>query len=335
MSQQTRSDKIGRISYKLSCIIIAAVSINLAIDCVSAEASVTVYWENDGTFVKPNGRSDRHYTEGLKIAYTHQPKWRWLKDFGVWNNFGAEDGNVATAIGYFIGQNMYTPDYVDKPAERDEYDMVFAGWLYGGVFAQRATASEMEHFELNMGVIGPSAQAKEVQRIVHKIVDVGAPRGWSEQIGDEFAVDFSWWKRQQFDDVPFKRTSNFDTHLEYGFAAGSVHRNANMGMIFRLGEDLPNDFGPGRLEAPDCAIESAGDERTYLYLFSRATCRVVEYNRFLTGLNDEPVVGYFQFGVVWRYRDFEVSYSQTFMTRQYEEQPEADSFAALNLSYHF
>jgi lipid A 3-O-deacylase len=294
-----------------------------------------VYWENDGTYVKPIMRTDRHYTDGLKLVYTHQPEWDWLKDFARWNNFGDGEANVSTAVGYFFGQNMYTPDHADDPAARREHDRVFAGWMYGGIFAQRATQKEMEHFELNLGIIGPSAGGSKMQTFVHNVIHQEEPNGWENQLDDEFAIDCTWLKRQRADGLLFRRAPDFDSHLEYGFTAGSLHRNANLGVIFRWGDNLPNDFGPGRLEAPDCATGPIGDKQTYLYLFSRASIKVVQYDRFLTGLDEEPVVGQFQLGVAWRYKSFEVSYSQTFLTREYREQPQADSIGALNLSCYF
>jgi hypothetical protein len=296
--------------------------------------SFTVYWENDGTFVKPNYRTDRHYTDGLKFVYTHQPKWDWLEKFGRWNNFGDGD-ETDTAVGYFFGQNMYTPDHADDPAERNRPDLVFAAWMYGGIFAQRATQKEMEHFELNLGVIGPSALGGKIQTFVHKLVDQEEPNGWDEQLDDEFAIDFTWLKRERSDGLPFKRTENFDSFLEYGFTAGSVHRNANLGLMLRLGPKLPNDFGPGRLEQPRCATGPIGDKQTYFYLFGRANAKFVQYDRFLTGLDTRPVVGQFQLGVVWRYKSFEVSYAQTFLTHEYEEQVGEDSYGSLNASVYF
>jgi lipid A 3-O-deacylase len=302
---------------------------------VRADQTFNFYLENDGTFIKPYQRTDRHYTNGLKLTYTNQPDCNLLKEFARWNNFGQNDTDVTTAMGYFIGQNIYTPDDVATPAKRSDHDRVFAGWLYGGIFAQRATTDQMEHFELNLGVIGHSAGGHTFQDIIHKCIGADAPEGWDSQLGDEPAADFMWLKRQRADGLPFRHTSNFDSHLEYGFTAGSVHRNANLGVILRYGTDLPNDFGPGRLDAPACATGPITEDRTYFYLFTRLGGKLVQYDRFLTGLDDEPVVGQLQLGVVWRYKTFEISYSQTFLTREYKEQPEADSYGALNMGCYF
>jgi hypothetical protein len=301
----------------------------------------TLYLENDGTFLKLNNRTDRHYTHGLKLVYTDQPDLsagadcNWLKGFARWNNFAAENEKVHTAVGYFIGQNLFTPDHADNPRIREYPDRVFAGWLYGGLFLQRAKEDQMEHFELNLGVIGPSARGKQAQQFVHKVIDADKPHGWEDQLDDEFAADFTYFKRQRADALTFKHTENFDSHLEYGFTAGSVHRNAILGIVFRVGINLPNDFGPGRLEAPACATDKSRDDLTCLYLFSRLGGKLVEYDRFLTGLSEKPLVGVIQTGIGWRYKSFELTYSQTFLTREYDQQRHDDSFGSLTLSYRF
>ena len=301
----------------------------------SGQETFTLYVENDGTFVKPIYRTDRHYTDGVKLVYTHQPDCNFLKEFARWNDFGQNDGQVSTALGYFVGQNLYTPDHVDAPELRARHDRVFAGWLYGGIFAQRASENQMEHLELNLGVIGPVAQGGETQSFIHDHIGAAEPKGWENQLGDEFETDVTWLKRQRVAEQYFKRTENFDSHLEYGATVGTLHRNANLGIVFRYGLHLPNDFGPGRLEAPASAcIEKPAEVQT-AYLFTRIGGKLVQYDRFLSGLTTEPAVAQFQVGAVYRYKSFEISYSQTFLTREYKEQNSTDSYGAINMTWWF
>jgi len=154
-------------------------------------------------------------------------------------------------------------------------------------------------------------------------------------LGDEFHADLTWIRRQRVDEQYFKRTENFDAHLEYGATAGTLHRNAIGGIVFRYGMNLPNDFGPGRLEAPAsaCINRPAGNQS--MYLFTRVGGKLVEYNRFLSGLTTEPAVGVLQMGIAYRYKAFEVNYSQTFMTREYKEQGSTDSYGAINMMWRF
>jgi len=301
----------------------------------SGQETFTLYVENDGTFVKPLYHTDRHYTDGIKLVFTHQPDVNFLKEFARWNGFGQNDGNISTALGYFFGQNMYTPDHVGAPELRAKHDRVFAGWMYGGIFVQRAADNQMEHLELNLGMIGPSARGGAIQSFVHDVIKAEEPKGWENQLGNEFTADVTWLKRQRVDKRYFKRTENFDSHLEYGFTAGSVYRNANLGIIFRYGINLPNDFGPGRLEAPASGCIKKPEEVHTAYIFTRIGGKLVQYDRFLSGLETKPAVGQFQVGGVYRYKSFEVSYSQTFLTREYEEQGSTDSYGALNLMWRF
>ncbi|MGD0571984.1 MAG: lipid A deacylase LpxR family protein [Sedimentisphaerales bacterium] len=321
--------------HRVSIAILAGIICVAMMGIVLGEETLTLYMENDGGYIKPLYSTDRHYTNGTKIAFTQQPDVNFLKDYSRWNDFGKNDGEVNTALGYFFGQNMYTPDHVDDPAKRVKHDMVFAGWMYGGIFAQRASENQMEHLELNIGMIGPVASGGEVQGFVHHFMGVAEAKGWDNQLKDEFETDVTWLRRQRVDEQYFKRTENFDAHLEYGATVGTLHRNANLGIVFRYGMNLPNDFGPGRLEAPASACIDKPAEVQSAYIFTRIGGKLVEYNRFLTGLTMEPAVGQLQIGAAYRYKSFEMSYSQTFLTREYKEQGSTDSYGAINLTWRF
>jgi lipid A 3-O-deacylase len=322
--------------HRVSIAILAGIICVAMMGIASGQETFTIYMENDGTYIKPLYRTDRHYTDGVKLAFTHQPNdVNFLKDYSRWNGFGENDGKVSTALGYFFGQNMYTPDHADDPAKRAKHDMVFAGWIYGGIFVQRASENQMEHLELNLGMIGPVASGGEVQSFVHDMIGVAEPKGWDNQLGDEFEVDATWLRKQRVDERYFARTENFDSHLEYGATVGTLHRNVNLGIVFRYGIHLPNDFGPGRLESPASACIDKPTEVQTAYLFTRIGGKLVEYNRFLSGLETEPAVGQLQIGMAYRYKSFEISYSETFLTREYKEQSSTDSYGAINMMWRF
>ncbi|MHC5155166.1 MAG: lipid A deacylase LpxR family protein [Planctomycetota bacterium] len=272
---------------------------------VFAKDAISLYLENDSRILKPNHNTDRHYTHGTKLVYLTQPQWKWLDDFSKWHFADAESG-VDTAVGFFLGQNIYTPDHVDEPAKRSDDDRVFAGWLYTGMFAQRATDNSDD------------------------------PIGWDEQLSDEFAIDLTFMRKQRLQDGWFKPTESTDFITEYGFTAGSVHRHLQAGVTFRYGFNLDNTFGPGRLAMPSGISTLRKDETAQSgYFFVRATGKAIEHNRFLTGLDAEPLMGEFAAGVVYQYKKLEIGYSQTFFTQEFEEQSGKDSFGALTVSWKF
>ena len=291
--------------------------------------AISFYIENDSRRFKPNHATDRHYTNGVKLVYLTQPDWQWLGDFSRWH-FADTDQSIDTAVGFFLGQNIYTPDHVDAPAKRSDDDMVFAGWLYTGLFAQRATDHLLDHLELSVGVIGPSSKAEQVQTAIHDAT------GWDGQLGDELAVDLTFMRKQRLQDGWFKPTQSTDFIAEYGFTAGSVHRHLQAGVTFRYGFNLDDDFGPARLALPSGISTLRNNKHIHsVYLFARASGKVIEHNRFLTGLDHEPFMGEFQLGLVHQYKEFEFGYSQTFFTPEFEEQSGKDSFGAFTVSWQF
>ena len=300
----------------------------------SAQDTFSAYWENDSRTIKPNGKSDRHYTNGLKLVYTAQPEWAWLKDFGDWG--GAADAiTTEKAVGFFLGQNIYTPNHADDPAKRRDQERVFAGWLYTGMFVQRRAGETLDHVELNVGVIGPSSKADSIQRCVHTMVNSDVPLGWEGQLGDEAAADFTWVRKQRYTEGLFAPTEHTDVITDIGFTAGSLHRNIEAGIMVRYGGVLPKDFGPGRLALPSSAAGRDKDATRSAYLFARLAGRGVEHDRFLSGLTPRPLVGVASAGLVCRFGDLEFAYSQTFLTPEFKEQDIADCFAAVTLTWLF
>jgi hypothetical protein len=297
--------------------------------------AISFYVDNDSQKLKPNGNTDRHYTSGVKLVYLTQPDWNWLSHFSDWDSAEGED-SVDTAVGFFLGQNIYTPDYLEEPQRRSDKDMVFAGWLYTGMFAQRATSDILDHVELSLGVIGPSSEAERAQKCLHKIGHSGDPIGWENQLKDEFAVDLTLMQKRRLTGGWFQPTDNTDVIAEYGLTVGSVHRHAQAGLTFRYGFNLGNTFGPGRLEMP--AGISTFRKQAYTqsgYLFARISGRAVEYNRFLTGLDREPLTGQFQLGAVYRYKSLEIGYSQTYYSHEFKEQTGTDSIGTITVSWQF
>ncbi len=301
---------------------------------VIADEGLSLYMENDSRMLKPNGKTDRHYTHGGRIVYLFQPKWQWLDRFGDWDA-AQPDEPVDTVVGWFLGQHIYTPDYASEPARRSAEDRVFAGWLYGGMFAQRATDDLLEHLELNIGVIGPSSHAEQSQLCIHRWLHSDKPLGWENQLEDEPTVDVTWMRQQRLTDGWLAPTDKTDVIAEYGFTVGSVHRHALAGLTARYGFNLGKTFGPGRLSLPSgiSALRKT-DERSG-YVFARAGVKAVEHNRFLTGLSEEPLVGEFQVGIVYQYKKLEIGYSQTFLTQEYKQQDANDSYGALTVSWLF
>jgi lipid A 3-O-deacylase len=311
--------------------ILTAIIVSLNISFAAGD-SLNLYIENDSKVLKPNHNTDRHYTNGFKLAWvTQTPDWQLLEYFGGWAFDPATQPLSETGV--YIAQDMYSPDYIDRPNMRPVPDMKYNAWLYGGFFNARSTADKLEFIGLNMGVIGPSALGEPIQEAVHEITNTPKPIGWDEQISDEPAVNLDYYIRQKLTGPCDMFGYNFDILADYGLTVGSVFRHAEAGVLMRLGIIKPGDLGPGRYRLPIDGTAAASKGSSYL--FARISGRGVEHNRFLTGLDEEPLTAQGQIGIVINLKDFDIKYSQTFFTDQYEDQHAKDSIAALSVSWNF
>ena len=306
--------------------------------------AITAYWQNDSEPLKANNPNDGHYTNGLAITAAHQPAWAY--DFA--EGLGLAGPSDEVAVGYMLGQLMFTPDEITRTdLVRD--DRPYAGYLFFGVYGQREWESEwgdvFDHAQLDIGVVGPSSGAQKLQKSVHEWLDTLVPRGWDNQIEDQLTVQLTYrrkWKLWRDHFEVLGRRVEWEAIPSAGFALGTVHRRLEGGALFRIGGNLPGDFGPGRIDDPAAATGHARPGFGF-YLFGRVGAALVEHNLFLEGNDHLPnydvdpkrAVGEAQYGAVIQYRfdDFavEASYGQTFMTRQFEKQDRTDAFATVSL----
>ena len=309
----------------------------LAISFCSAQ-QLGFYWENDGTFAKPNDSSDRHYTNGNRIDFSWKSNEASLKEFAL--KFpGREDlsvDDVNCNKGIFIGQHIQTPDHIAHPELRSYPEMHYAGWLYGGFFLQFADVKSMDHLEVSLGVIGPSARADESQDFIHAMRGLERPVDWETQMSDRFAGNMNWLHRFRIGDRHYFADGNpvyFDLTGETSMAVGTVHRNVSAGFILRTGTNLPANFGPSSIAQPRYYLPEKHNK--CIMAFLRCAGYIVEHNEFLNDLDKETLRGEIQGGIAIIYNSLEFNYSQVYMSRQYENQEASDSFGSFNCVMRF
>lgn len=303
---------------------------------------VSFYWENDGAVaLKPNHNTDRHYTSGVGLSLTYQ-----IKGAELGEDNAAPEGS---AWGLLAGHEIYTPDnLLANPP--DAQDRPYAGYAYLGGFWQRQQGDHLDHLQLNLGVVGPSARGEEVQTWVHDTFTGDDPQGWDNQLADEFAAQFTYRHKYRHKLPGFDpRQTDWD-HQIIPYAAlnlGTVERSAEAGAIYRLGFKLPDDFGPDQLHDIGSFTASPELEPGWsAYGFARVSGRYVEWNTFLEGsyaedpspsVSAEPWVGEGQVGVAVAYRgphcQVELVYGQTYLTREFEEQDDDNGYGGLTLRW--
>lgn len=287
--------------------------------------------------------TDRHYTNGVQLSYlsAKDDVPRWLRATAQYLP-GIQE-SAALRTGYVLGHSIFTPDNIAAieplPDERP-----YAGWLYGGVALVAETENRLDTWELDLGIVGPSARGEEVQNSFHDIIGADEAAGWDNQLDDEFGYALIYERKWR--NLWEHRRSGFGVDMipHVGGSLGNVGTYLNVGATFRFGNDLPNDFGAPRIRPslPGSNFFLPRDNFGW-YLFVGIDGRAVAYNIFLDGnthkdslsVDKEVLVGDLQGGLVFNLGWARLAYTYVYRSREYEEQDEPDRFGSIGLSVKF
>ncbi len=336
--------------FKLSSLLIS-ISLMFSLSAMAAETNPwthTFYFENDifaGT--------DSNYTNGVKYSLIspdlspHAPDGklprRILGYIHKVRFIGKSTPEFTHKIEFSFGQNMYTPQDIAS-YDLIEDDRPYAGWLYVSTSYHRKSSSErafdfMDTVELQLGIVGPGSYAEETQKLVHQLKDVQRPNGWDHQLKNEPGIAivferkwlFHQWSRQGFG-------SRMITHT--GGALGNVYTYLNGGGEFRLGWNIPRDFGVSIIRPAGSTRLSIGKEFS-IYGFTAANGKLVLRDIFLDGntftdshrLDKKTFVADIAGGVAINFKRMIFSWTQVLRSREFQEQEDTHSFGAVSLSF--
>ena len=284
---------------------------------------------------------DRHYTNGVGLAWADggdaAPAWA----IGAANLVPFFQDEGVTRVVCTLGQNLYTPDNIRRGVP-DADDRPYAGWLYGAVGLVRQTPERLDQLQLSLGVVGPAALGEPTQKLVHKIVGSPDPRGWSGGLDNEPAVLLVYQRSWRPERPKPIGTFEVDLTPSVGGALGNVFTYAEVGATLRFGPDLPDDYGPPRLQPglPGSAFFGAPGRGFRWYAFAGVEGRAVLQNLFLDGntfsdsrrVDKNPLVGDLQIGLVLTFGSLRVAAVNVLRTDEFAGQKDADAFGGLSLS---
>jgi hypothetical protein len=163
------------------------------------------------------------------------------------------------------------------------------------------------------------------------------PRGWNNQLANEITGQFFYRRKWRADlgavDVPMLGRLDMQLIPQAGVALGSVYRHAEAAATFRIGYQLPDDFGPGRInDLQSVTGDAFRNDGWSWYAYTRIGGRLVEHDMFLDGSNyssnslsvkKEPVVGEIQAGFSASYQPnvnnrFELTWGVTYLTDTFD-----------------
>ncbi|MCB2100657.1 MAG: lipid A deacylase LpxR family protein [Rhodobacterales bacterium] len=304
------------------------------------------------------GGSDQHFTHGTRFAWLSPESRPWIENLAAL--MPIYDPGVKRRASYSLGQNIYTPSDITRNPP-DPTDRPYAGWLYVGVGLVAEKDNRLDNVELDLGVVGPAAFADTVQTRWHRAFDLTHPEGWDHQLKNEPGVILFYERKWRMAKplpltwpVPLPNLA-VDATPHAGLALGNVFTYGAGGVMLRLGQDLPSDYGPPRIRPSlpggdffrptvnDGPLSGLGVKGFGWYVFGGAELRAVGRNIFLDGntfadsrsVSKKFMVADFQVGLAVTLDRYRLAYTHIFRTPEFEGQGKPDQFGALSLSVRF
>ncbi len=305
-------------------------------------SALAFYIENDSRNMGGPG-SDQAYTNGLKLSYIYAnnriPRWA-EKPTQKLKFFDEKISSSKVNFGLSLGHQIFGPNNTDL-TELIPEDRPYAAWLYAGFAVSFKKNDTAQFIEFDVGAVGPSALGQQVQNNFHDLIRNRRAEGWRNSLNDEPTLQFFYQKRFKY----FK-SKNLDFFPYYGGALGNVNIGVHTGALIRIGQNLPDDFGPSRPSASDgdsfiSPINHAISKENGYYAFAGARGSAVARNIFLDGntfqdshrVKKKPFILETEFGFGVIANPYSAVWRFVTHTVEFEEQTRLNSFASLNLVY--
>jgi lipid A 3-O-deacylase len=308
---------------------------------------ITIIEENDALAPNP---TDRWYTQGFEAHYLSTPIATGTGADLLLPGTYLDPGSFRTRrFDLFFGQELFTPvDLTRNPP--DPTDRPYAGWLYAGFgLLQETDRRTLDHFEVQLGVVGPAALGEEVQNgfhnLINGVISQHMAAGWGSQLSNEPGVVLSYEKKWRFS-MPLGWGFGFDAIPELGASVGNVYTYGEAGAMLRFGRNLNADYGPARMR-PSLSGTTWFDPSQLegplgWYVFVGAQGRAVARDIFLDGntfvnsarVNKETLVGDLSGGLSFFWSDLtKVDFVLTWRSKEFTTQAEPDRYGGINISF--
>jgi hypothetical protein len=321
-----------------------------------------VTFQVDNDFFNPIGRTDRDYTNGLRLGWL-SPALPGLPDgIAALTDFPTFFGeapatSVTRRIGVSIGQNIYTPQNTDAAAPIYN-DRPYAAWLYAAFSLQetykrpdpknpgKEAPVRLDTIQLELGLVGPAAGGEYTQNNFHTLIGDPTSKGWANQLHNEPTIGLTFERRWRTGskvllDAP---RLEWDFIPSIGASLGNVMTYGRAGGMFRIGKDLQADFGPGRSQPALPGSEGFINEGFGWYVFGGLSGEAIARDMFLDGNTDgndivrvthRPFVGEAQVGIAFLYNGVRIAFTDILRSPDFYERTRWDQFGSFNVTFRY
>jgi hypothetical protein len=307
--------------------------------------SFTAYSENDNYLWD----TDQFYTNGFKLTFLSADLASFAAD-GVPGPIRRLGSLVPPGhgykLGFSLGQNIYTPADITVPFYQPD-DRPYSAWLYFGlafhVVDDTDDIARLDIYEVDLGVVGPSALGRQFQNGYHQIIDIPGAQGWDHQIHDEPGVNLVYERRYRFSTASARTGWGADLIPHAGLALGNIFTYANAGAEVRAGWRLPADFGSNLIRPSGDSNSDATPPPFAVFAFAAVDGRAVARDLTLDGnsFRDSPsiekknLVADAHVGVGIAFGRWQLRYAQAFRTREFDGQDSAQIFGSVSATCQY
>lgn len=276
-------------------------------------------WEND-SFVG----SDSDYTHGMDVFYIDDAK-----------------GSNLVRSAWGFRHRMYSPDHVGVE-EAQSWDRPWCGvttlvrqWWY-------LEGNETVLYDIEAGVLGPSAEAEFTQTQIHRMIGSRKPLGWDNQFPDEPAINGYMERHHPIvwcgEHIGWQ--AGFET--VYGGTIGTTYVNGMGGVGMKAGWNIPREHMDGIIGAKNVSkwspfIYGFVEERGYLVAHN-ATLGHSYFNNNRDGEQElEPTVMENRAGVSAGVNGLALTYIEVVRSDEFKGQTDGTDYGMLRFEFvsHF
>ena len=219
----------------LKILFLFLLSLNLKAEVISA------FMENDVVDGK-----DKHYTNGTSFMYLSDKD---TNDYSKYNNsFFDLISKIPTfnndtkyqTLGLTYSQFAFTPSDLEKK-EKIIDDLPYAGVITLDFILYKWEEDFFHEYMLTLGAVGPSTKTDNFQKAYHKITGNKNPKGWDNQLEDDFLYNFSYSYGYKMFKHQFAY-GKMDIVNNLRVDAGNFNRAALVSSMIRYGNNYPNNF---------------------------------------------------------------------------------------------
>lgn len=283
---------------------------------------------------------DRYYSSGVRLTRIAETRTipSWLES--VARRFPGFEGAEALPYSLAISHNIYTPADIVDPAFPPD-DRPYAAWLNIKFATGTIQPRGADRVRVGLGIVGPAALGKQIQKGVHKAIDTDRPVGWDTQLKNEPTLLLGYDRFRRILDWAEEENFGFDFSVLNGVTVGNAHTHLSSGAFVRLGHNLPNDMGPPRITpaASGSGWFQPSDKRSWYFYFGTEG-RIVGRDLFIegntfggrNGVDARRFVGELFGGFVFTQGNFRTAYTHVWRNREFDGQIAAQDYGALSLS---